>query len=133
HSDAFWYRSTGATTALDPLTQTFVPASKWNLFGGSVGGPIRKDKTFFFGDYEGARRVLGGSVGVRVPTEAERGGDLSDLFAASSGNEIFDPFDATGNVIAPASRSQFMSSSNHAYANLTAVCTNAAVCPNMVT
>jgi len=41
-------------------------------FGGSVGGPIQKDKTFFFGDYQGRRQRDGGSLLLFVPTAAER-------------------------------------------------------------
>jgi hypothetical protein len=59
---------------LDPYT----PDSKQNQFGGTIGGPIKKDRTFVFGSYEG-RRVVRGVVGdpTVVPTMAERGGDFS--------------------------------------------------------
>src|SRR5215469_9077963 len=44
-----------------------------NQFGGAVGGPIRHDKVFFFGDYQGTRRTLGVDSGlVLVPSPAER-------------------------------------------------------------
>jgi hypothetical protein len=61
---------------------TFTPAPKpgfkQNQFGGTIGGPIRKDKTFFFGSYEG-RRIFKGvdSQQVTVPTAAELSGDFS--------------------------------------------------------
>jgi hypothetical protein len=59
---------------LDPFT----PDNKQNQFGGTFGGPIKKDKTFFFASYEG-RRVVQGITGdpVIVPTAAERTGDFS--------------------------------------------------------
>ena len=54
------------------------PAFKQNQFGGTIGGPIRKNKTFFFGSYEG-RRVVQGIVSqqVTVPTATDLAGDFS--------------------------------------------------------
>src|ERR1700730_6064436 len=54
------------------------PAFKQNQFGGTLGGPIRKDKTFVFGSYEG-RRIIQGIVSqpVTLPSAAELGGDFS--------------------------------------------------------
>src|SRR5580693_4402337 len=52
---------------------------KQNQFGGTIGGPILHDKLFFFGDYQGNRKVFGQSTGaIPVPSDAERGGDFSD-------------------------------------------------------
>ncbi len=55
-----------------------IPDFKQNQFGGTLGGPIRKDQTFFFASYEG-RRIREGtpSPAFPVPTAAERGGDFS--------------------------------------------------------
>jgi hypothetical protein len=51
---------------------------KQNQFGGTLGGPIRKDRTFIFGSYEGRRIISGVSSGtVLLPTAAELGGDFS--------------------------------------------------------
>ena len=47
-----------------------------NQFGGTVGGPIRKNKVFFFGDYQGTRSNQGLDTGlIAVPTLAERPGE----------------------------------------------------------
>ena len=49
-----------------------------NQYGGTIGGPIRKGKVFFFSDYQGTRNVVGVSTGLEsVPTTAERSGDFS--------------------------------------------------------
>src|ERR1700723_3504196 len=58
-----------------------------NQYGGTIGGPIRKDKIFFFGDYQGQRFIQGIETGsVNVPTNENRTGDFSatPLFASSS-------------------------------------------------
>jgi outer membrane receptor protein involved in Fe transport len=106
HGSLFEYRRNDVTSARDPFAQSkpisasnpnkFVPDILYNKFGGSLGGPIKKDKTFIFGDYEGARRKAGGSALVRVPTAAERAGDFTDL---GSTYHVFYPYDANGNVI----------------------------------
>jgi hypothetical protein len=65
-----------------------------NQFGGTVGGPIRKDRLFFFADYQGTRLTQGIDTGnIAVPSAQDRTGNLSDL--ASS----FQVIDATGNAV----------------------------------
>src|SRR5439155_26671784 len=70
----------------------FIPPTLWNQFGGSIGAPIQKDKTFFSTDYQGSRQKNGGSLLTRVPTAGERAGDLSDLgvriFNACNGSNL---------------------------------------------
>lgn len=51
---------------------------KQNQFGGTIGGPIKKDKVFFFGDYQGNRQILGQTQSFAVPTTADRTGNLMD-------------------------------------------------------
>ena len=57
------------------------PEYRQNQFGASLGGPIRKDRTFFFGDYEGLRIVQGVTYTSTVPTlfEEQNPGNLSDI------------------------------------------------------
>lgn len=62
-----------------------VPDYKQNQFGATLGGPIKKDRTFIFGSYEGLRLVQGvtsSSGTVFLPTAAEAGGDFSEGGAA---------------------------------------------------
>jgi outer membrane receptor protein involved in Fe transport len=73
----------------DPLTGKSVPDTTHNQFGGSFGGPIQRNRWFFFGDYQGTRDKQGGSALMTVPTVAARSGDLS-----AYGVNIYDP--ATG-------------------------------------
>jgi hypothetical protein len=58
-------------TSTEPLKQ--------NQFGGTIGGPIRKDRTFFFGFYEGFRNRQGETQGTTVPSLAERQGNFGQL------------------------------------------------------
>ncbi len=60
---------------------------KRNQFGAFLGGPIRKNRTFIFGDYEGSRLRESNPFISTVPTEAERSGDFSDRLTG----ETFSP------------------------------------------
>jgi hypothetical protein len=61
-------------------------AYQQNQFGGTVGGPIKRNRLFFFADYQGNRKVLGQSSGqVTVPTGAERQGDFSAFASQMTG------------------------------------------------
>jgi len=63
-----------------------------NQFGGTFGGPIRKDKTFFFLTWEQTRQLTSNTITSTVPTLLERSGDFSDL-RNSAGQRviIYDP------------------------------------------
>ena len=57
-----------------------------NQFGGTLGGPIRKDRAFFFADYQGTRMTQGVSTGlIPVPSAAERVGNFSGAAGAMTG------------------------------------------------
>jgi len=57
---------------------------KQNQFGGTLGGPIKKDKAFFFVDYEGTRIHSARTDFATVPTAAERTGNFSDILSTQS-------------------------------------------------
>jgi Carboxypeptidase regulatory-like domain/TonB-dependent Receptor Plug Domain/TonB dependent receptor len=54
------------------------PAYRRNQFGGAAGGPIRKDRTFIFGDYEGIRQTQGVALPSIVPSDSARAGNLAN-------------------------------------------------------
>lgn len=88
HGSAFDFERSNSNFARNPFTEPkTVPKGNWNQFGGTGGGPIIKNKLFVFGDYQGLRSHVGASASDRVPTAAERGGNLSDL-----GVNIYDPY-----------------------------------------
>jgi hypothetical protein len=93
HGDAFEFvRNTDldARNFFSPTRGTF----DQNQFGGTIGGPIRKDKIFFFADYQGTRSTQGVDSGqIPVPSAQDRTGNLSDI--ASS----FVTTDAAGNTV----------------------------------
>jgi Carboxypeptidase regulatory-like domain len=78
HGDVFEFlRNTDldAKSFFAPRRETY----QQNQFGGTLGGPIKKDKVFFFGDYQGTRTVEGLDTGsVNVPTAAEQQGNFAD-------------------------------------------------------
>jgi len=106
HAVGFEFLRNDHLNARNPFTQfqkirgtdRFIPVTQFNQYGGAASGKIIANKLFWFADYQGTRRNIGGSVLMRVPTAAERAGD----FSATNVN-IFDP---AGNT-APANRAQF--------------------------
>jgi len=81
---------------------------KRNQYGGMLSGPIRADKTFFMGAFEGLRERSAASRTFNVPTSLERGGDFSGtMIANGSLIRIFDPFSTRANPAGGFIRDQF--------------------------
>jgi hypothetical protein len=79
HGSGFYFLRNQALDAKNYFSPSLGTFSR-NQYGGTVGGPIKKDKLFFFGDYEGQRETQGISIGVvNVPSNAERTGDFSGV------------------------------------------------------
>jgi outer membrane receptor protein involved in Fe transport len=76
HGSGFWFRRTDALAARDPFTQyqpdavthRLIPSSRWQQFGATIGGPVIKNKLFFFGDFQLTRQKNGVSNQETIPT-----------------------------------------------------------------
>ena len=85
HGDAFEFLR---NTALDAKPFFSAQRAKFaqSQFGGTLGGPIKHDKMFWFADYQGTRTTQGQDTGVQtVPSLGDRSGNLSDLASALTG------------------------------------------------
>jgi hypothetical protein len=113
HGSGFWYHQNSALNAL-PYGAVTKPSLIANDFGGSAGGPVviphlydGKNKSFFYGDYEGFRLPRTSTIENTVPTGAMRQGDMSFLCTQSGGtfsaagicsntaDQLYSPFNGT--------------------------------------
>src|SRR5260221_10461963 len=108
HGSGFYFYRNSDQQARDPFTNkpgVSLAAATWKQFGGSIGGPIVKNKLFFFGDYQGTKQQQGITNQYTVPTSTVLGTcgfgkpgncDLSEYLAAGGPVDwqIYDP--ATG-------------------------------------
>ena len=86
HGNAWWFLRNDQLDSRNFFRPSVTP-QKWNQFGGTLGGPIVRNKTFFMLGYQGFRLRRPSDSLLRVPTEANLSGDLSD-----DGRNIYDPF-----------------------------------------
>jgi hypothetical protein len=88
HGSLFEYLQNDALDAI-PAFANGKPRKRANDFGGSIGGPIRKDHTFFFFDWESNRQHSAAALTQNVPTAAMLNGDFSALLP---GTQLVNPF-----------------------------------------
>ena len=109
----------------------------YNYFGGNIGGPIKKNKIFFFGDYLKVYDHEANTNTISIPSLALRSGDLNSVPAPTT---IYNPFSGNGD---PTQRKPFVASSAPGVATVPGpggtpvdafnpVCKNAAGCPNVI-
>jgi hypothetical protein len=89
HGSGWWYGQRAAFDARDYFNSGEKPDHVRDQYGFSLGGPLKKSKTFFFVDFEKVRQQDPNNLEGRVPTDLERTGDFSQSPANSGG--IYDP------------------------------------------
>ena len=102
HGSAFWYHNNQHMQAYPYFSDRDIAKPKfiYNQVGGTVGGPIKKNKAFFFVSYERTSENSNATRFIKVPTAAMRAGDFS-----ASPRPIFDPLSAA--VGSEGDRTQF--------------------------
>ena len=90
HGSGWWYFQRSATDARDYFNTGPRPNHLRDQYGFSLGGPIQKNKTFFFVDFEKSRQQDPINIEGVVPTDLERAGDFSQSLDSTPGG-IFDP------------------------------------------
>jgi Carboxypeptidase regulatory-like domain/TonB dependent receptor len=112
HGDGFGFRRSGFGQTQNPFDPPGIPSIKYSIFGGSIGGPIARNKLFIFGDYQGTRSSQGVNLLLSVPPDSVRNTcvgnvkgapDLCNLSAYSPfmSGQLVDPYhkDAASNPL----------------------------------
>jgi hypothetical protein len=113
HGSGWWFGQRSALDANDFFNNAAgitKPDHLRDQYGFSLGGPIKKGKTFFFLDFEKVRQSDPVNISGTVPTDLQRAGDFSQTFNADlTPQNIYNPFSCTPNAdpTQPCSRTQF--------------------------
>jgi hypothetical protein len=113
HGSVFGFRRSDATQARDPFSQSpskanpvtgrTIPPILYGQYGASVGGPVIKDKLFFFGDYQATRSKVGSSFLQSIPSDLVRStcgvAGVTNCDLSEYANQIYDP--ASGVITDP--------------------------------
>jgi len=86
HGSAYEFFRNSAMDARNHFDPSQIPPFSRNQFGGSLGGPVRRNSTWIFGDYEGIRQSLSQGVLNTVPSPAARAGQLCSIPAGNGCN-----------------------------------------------
>lgn len=106
HGSAFWFNRNKNLNARSFFQGPPTPGFDRNQFGGTVGGPVIKNKFFLFGDYEGLRQKIPGSPEyATVPTDLMRQGNFSELLSSNGTG-----YSQTFAIVDPTTGLQFMGS-----------------------
>jgi hypothetical protein len=102
HGTAFEFLRNEALNARNVFqsANTVKPAYRRHQFGGTVGGPVSRDRTFFFLDYQGQRQAIGRTVISTVPTALQRTGVFTEAVAGRV-PVIYDPATTIGATRSP--------------------------------
>ncbi len=92
HGSAYEFLRNSALDSKNYFDVGKIPPFKRNQFGGAIGGPIVKDHTFFFADYEGIRQSLGISTLTTVPSQNARNGLMCSNPAGADPSNPCSPF-----------------------------------------
>jgi Carboxypeptidase regulatory-like domain/TonB dependent receptor len=102
HGDAWWYVHNSFTDARNAFA-TAKPFENLHNYGGALGGPVQRDRTFFFADFDGEKGVEAYLFSANVPTVAMRQGDFTGQAALKNPFTGGSPFN--GSAIAAQSLS----------------------------
>jgi hypothetical protein len=98
HGGAFWFVRNNDLNAKDWFSHSVDPLKR-NQFGVFAGGPIQKDKLFFFGNYQGTRLMTAATdLNTNTPTSAMLNGDFSGLASTPGVTNLIGPFHTVGGL-----------------------------------